>query len=72
MINKNGDSHEPPFLFIYVRNLFFQHNLHNLASSLRYRSTRTEDSYYTSLVQVIVVLHWDYTTGKYEVIYTEV
>ena len=63
MINKNGDSHEPPFL-LYVGESIFQQNIHNLTSSLGNRSTRTEDGYYASLVQEVVVLCRDYTTGK--------
>ena len=51
---------------ILIGNLFFQHNIHNLTSSLGNRSTRAEDSYYTSLVQEVIVLCRDYTTGKYE------
>ena len=70
MINENGDSDEPPFSFIYVRNLFFQHDFHNLTSSLGNRSTRAEDGYYASLVQEVIVLCRDYTTGKYEDVFT--
>ena len=65
MINKNGDSDEPPFL-LYVGESVFQQDIHNLTSSLGNRSTRAEDGYYASLVQEVIVLCRDYTTGKHE------
>ena len=39
---------------ILIGNLFFQHDFHNLTSSLGNRSTRAEDGYYTSLVQEVI------------------
>ena len=52
--------------YILSEKSIFQHDFHNLTSSLGNRSTRAEDGYYTSLVQEVVVLCRDYTTGKHE------
>ena len=50
--------------------LFVQQNFQNLASCLGNRSTGAKDSGYTSLVQEVIVLCGDYTTGNHDNILT--
>ena len=47
-----------------AKGLFVEKNFENLASSLGYRSTGTEDGCHTGLVEEVVVLGRNYTTGN--------
>ena len=54
------------YFYISSEKSVFQQNIHNLNGSLGNLSTRSEDDYYASLVQEVIVLCRDDTTGKYE------